>query len=146
MTDLFGIDPGLAVLSECSECPPAQRIACVDRAHRPYRYQLERSWLPDGPRACWIMLNPSTATAEMNDPTIGRCVRFSSLWGMAGLTVVNLHAWRAVRVNDRTCVAHRGWMTEDQLRDVASVLNEIVNSGVERPRIFPAGPDMEGGA
>lgn len=42
----------------------------------------------------WIMLNPSTADATTDDPTIRRCTAFSKAWGYGGLTVVNLYAAR----------------------------------------------------
>lgn len=60
-----------------------------------YRYSLTRQWT-DGHRfATWIMLNPSTADAEVDDPTIRRCIGFSKSWGYAGLEVVNLYGYRA---------------------------------------------------
>ena len=70
----------------------ARQSAVIDPTGR-YRYSLIREWA-SGPWACWIMLNPSTADAEVDDPTIRRCVGFSRSWGFDGLEVVNLFAFR----------------------------------------------------
>ena len=59
-----------------------------------YRYTLTRKW-GDGPTVLWVMLNPSTADAENNDPTIRRCVGFSQREGFGSLIVENLYAYRA---------------------------------------------------
>lgn len=59
-----------------------------------YRYWLERTW-GTGPRMGFIMLNPSTADAEIDDPTIRRCIGFAKREGCGGLAVVNVFAFRA---------------------------------------------------
>lgn len=62
-----------------------------------YRYDLTRNW-PDnrGTRTvAWIGLNPSTATAEVNDPTLHRCIHFSKRWGFDRLVMLNLFALRS---------------------------------------------------
>lgn len=59
-----------------------------------YRYWLTRTWGTLRP-ACFIMLNPSTADASVDDPTIRRCIGFAKAWGCSGITVVNLFAFRA---------------------------------------------------
>lgn len=60
-----------------------------------YRYRLEREWGDSGAAVAFIMLNPSTADATVDDPTIRRCIRFAQDWGYAKLIVGNLYALRA---------------------------------------------------
>jgi hypothetical protein len=59
-----------------------------------YRYRLTRKW-SDGPSVAFLMLNPSTADAEKNDPTVERCHRRAVDMGFGALTVINLFAFRA---------------------------------------------------
>ena len=61
---------------------------------RVYRYLLTRRW-GTVPAMVWIMLNPSTADAFAEDPTIRRCLIFAHREGCGGLTVVNLFALRS---------------------------------------------------
>ncbi len=60
-----------------------------------YRYELRRVWDLKKPQVVWIMLNPSTADANQDDPTIRKVYGFSKRWGAGGFTVVNLFAYRA---------------------------------------------------
>lgn len=63
-----------------------------------YRYVLERTWQielgRDRGRCLFVMLNPSTADALKDDPTIRRCIGFARDWGFSSLAVVNLFAYR----------------------------------------------------
>lgn len=69
--------------------------AAIISADGHYRYSLERYW-GDGDRfALFIMLNPSTADASEDDPTIRRCMGFAGREGCDGLLVWNLYALRA---------------------------------------------------
>jgi hypothetical protein len=83
---------GTATLSDCGR----------------YRYTLTRTW-GIGPRVLMILLNPSTATGEVDDPTQLRGVRqaqaieldgFKFKWGdvdcgYGSMEFVNLFAWRS---------------------------------------------------
>lgn len=60
-----------------------------------YRYALFRAWEEAKPTVAWIMLNPSTADAEVDDPTIRKCINISKACGFGSLVVANLFAWRA---------------------------------------------------
>lgn len=60
-----------------------------------YRYKLMREWDDAKPRVTFVMLNPSTADAKIDDPTIRRCLGFARRWDMGSLCVLNLFAYRA---------------------------------------------------
>ena len=59
-----------------------------------YRYALTRVWQPQGRKAVFIMLNPSTATEVQNDPTVERCERRARALGFGAFRVTNIFAWR----------------------------------------------------
>jgi hypothetical protein len=60
-----------------------------------YRYRLWRVWDASKPKLCFVMLNPSTATHEVLDPTVSRCKKRAETLGYGGLEVVNLFALRS---------------------------------------------------
>ena len=60
-----------------------------------YRYLLTRVWNPDGQKALFVMLNPSTATELQNDPTVERCERRARALGFGAFRVTNIFAFRA---------------------------------------------------
>lgn len=63
-----------------------------------FRYILTRDWSVEGEplkTVVFVGLNPSTADAEIDDPTIRRCVGFAKAWGFNRLFMVNLFAFRA---------------------------------------------------
>lgn len=69
-----------------------------------YRYLLTRKWDATGKMLPVIGLNPSTATHEIDDPTIRRCIGFAKAWGYGGLVMLNLFAFRAT--DPKTMIAH----------------------------------------
>lgn len=86
MSDLFGYDTweGMSRSAGLSDCGL-------------YRYWLRRSWKRggNGKVVCFVMLNPSTADALIDDPTIKKCIGFMKAWGYSVLDVRNLFAFRA---------------------------------------------------
>ena len=62
-----------------------------------YRYTLSRRWDRSKPAVMFIMLNPSTADARQDDPTITRCIAYAKAWDYGELLVGNLFAWRSPR-------------------------------------------------
>lgn len=62
---------------------------------RTHRYLLIRTWEQQAKRLVWVMLNPSTASAEADDPTIRRVTAFTRREDYGALAVVNLFGLRA---------------------------------------------------
>lgn len=60
-----------------------------------YRYRLTRDWSAGNLKSItYVMLNPSTADALVDDPTIRRCIGFALGWNFTRVDVVNLFAFR----------------------------------------------------
>lgn len=84
-----------AVISECGK----------------YRFQLTRNWWEEGKglgTCLFVMLNPSTADADHDDPTIRRCIAFAKSWGYDQLKVANLLPYRATDPMDLLEALHNG--------------------------------------
>lgn len=63
-----------------------------------YRYSLTRNWAHENESIKTLMivgLNPSTADATLDDPTIRRCIGFAKSFGMNQLIMTNLFAFRS---------------------------------------------------
>lgn len=85
MSDLFGH----------SDTGTIERSAVIKGPDDCYRYELRRVWDARRPLLVVCMLNPSTADALRDDPTILALIHFAKLWGYGGLLIVNLNAYRA---------------------------------------------------
>lgn len=55
----------------------------------------EETWGQVNETCLFVMLNPSTADATEDDPTIRRCRAFATLWGFGRIAVANVFAYRA---------------------------------------------------
>ena len=92
-----------------------------------YRYVLRRAWAPSGDRALICMLNPSTADALDDDPTIRRCIGLTRDLGFTGFTVVNLFALRAT---DPKEMLGRGAWAIGGTRNIETWHSEIAGASV----------------
>lgn len=114
-----------------------------------YRWSLHRWWAP-GPTVLWVMLNPSTADACRDDPTIRRCIGFSHRWGFGGLAVVNLFGLRstdpaALLVDDDPVGADNDTVLEQLVMQVSLVVAAWGAHPISRTRAALVRP-MLGGA
>ncbi len=65
-----------------------------------YRLLLSREF-PDGRgTALWIGMNPSTAAADVDDPTVRRESDYTRAWGYRRFVKANVMDWRATRPQD----------------------------------------------
>lgn len=79
-----------------TERPTPREMSAVISDCGKYRYHLHRH-IGIGGRGscCFVMLNPSTADAMQDDPTIRRCIGYAKNLGCDSLEVVNLFAYRS---------------------------------------------------
>lgn len=101
-----------------------------------YRYHLWREWDQSRPPVTFVMLNPSSADADRDDPTILRCIGFARGWGYGRLEVVNLFAWRAASPRDLfSAIAPEGPANREYLARVAGATRVLAwgNHGRRAP-------------
>lgn len=81
------------MIEKCSKHNGESRLVRFSDCEK-YRYLLQIVWDESLSRAQFIGLNPSTATEMEDDPTIRRIKGFARDWGMGGVMMTNLFAWR----------------------------------------------------
>lgn len=92
------------------------------------------------PLSCvFVMLNPSTADGDQDDPTIRRCVSFAKAWGYDRMEVVNLFAWRST--DPRAVLA----MTGGKLDPVGTANRAFVHRAIERAGMIVCAWGAHGG-
>ncbi len=103
---------------------PQGAVFSRDRAHRYLLWrrlgagpEREPDRADDAP-CLFIMLNPSTADARRNDPTIRRCIGYATDWGHRRLLIANLFGFRATfpadlkRADDPVGPGNDGWIRQ----------------------------------
>ena len=92
-----------------------------------YRFTLWRVWDESLPRVAFVGLNPSTADATQDDPTIRRCRGFAMSHGFGAFTMLNLWAYRATDPkNLPAVVTNEEEINADCIARVASGVARVV--------------------
>lgn len=91
-----------------------------------YRYSLTRIWDSTVNALGVVMLNPSTADASKDDPTIRRCIGFAKRDGYGGIHVCNLFAYRATKPADLMRATGRVGSHNDHALDTMFMLRPTV--------------------
>ena len=95
------------------------KSAVISKCHA-YRYRLTRHWNASKYALPFVMLNPSTADASIDDPTIRRCMAFAMRENAGGIIVSNLYAFRATSPADmQDAIDPSGPLNESYLRQLA---------------------------
>lgn len=79
-----------------------------------WRYRLWRRWDTGRPGSTFVLLNPSTANARTDDPTVRRVIGLARGWGFGSLELVNLFALRATSPDDLVGAADPVGPSNDQ--------------------------------
>lgn len=92
-----------------------------------YRFKLWRNWGDGtGKGVCmFVMLNPSIADAEQDDPTISRCIGFAKSWGYDSLYVGNLLPYRATNPDELEAAMKSG--VDPMFTENLGHLSEMMN-------------------
>ncbi|MEE4190381.1 MAG: DUF1643 domain-containing protein [Halieaceae bacterium] len=94
---------------------------------RRYRYALWRIWDRERPAVMFIGLNPSTADAKIDDPTLVRCMGFARDWGYGGVYTANLFAFRATDPRDmKAANAPIGRDNDRVILDLAARVDKVI--------------------
>lgn len=94
-----------------------------------HRLSLYRNWTSGKGTLGWVMLNPSTADFEIDDPTIRRCIGFAKRWGFSGIHVCNLFTRRATKPKELhglkpSELNHE--IADDRIRDLVGRCSRVV--------------------
>lgn len=102
-----------------------------------YRYFLSRNWDKGGKKVAFIGLNPSTADATNDDPTIRRCIQFAKDWGGSSLWMINLFAYRSTKPSALSVTPDPIGVDNDKwIEDVVSDADIVVAAWGNHGKLF----------
>ena len=80
---------------ELSANKNGSKSGAIISADEKYRYRLWRVWAENLATMVFVLQNPSTASADTDDPTIRKCIGFAKQAGFGSIIVMNVFAYRA---------------------------------------------------
>lgn len=102
-----------------------------------YRYTLSRRWDSGDLQVVYVALNPSTADASQDDPTIRRMRFFAERALNSSMVIVNLFALRATNPRELWAVSHAERVGPENLQHLRSQAQRARRTG--EPVIFAFG-------
>lgn len=102
-----------------------------------YRYKLWRIWDESLPCVLFIGLNPSTADANIDDPTIRKCIALTKNWGYGGFYMGNLFGFRSTKPENLISASDPiGKCNDTALNEMAQKAEIIVAAWGNKGRLF----------
>ncbi|WP_026180181.1 DUF1643 domain-containing protein [Hahella ganghwensis] len=92
-------------------------------ACRNHRYTLSRTWSDTGPLFGYFGINPSTADANIDDPTVRKWIGFTQHFGGRGFIVGNVFSYRTPNVRDLIPFANHENLTND--RHIEQIIEKV---------------------
>lgn len=89
-----------------------------------YRYRLDRDVQQEGLVFAFFGVNPSTADASINDPTVRKWIGFSERNGVKRFIVGNVFSYRATDVNDLRSMVSSGAQGDEHHQYLAEIIAE----------------------
>lgn len=120
------------------------RGAVIAGRENEWRYELGRTWDLKKPILVVCMLNPSTADAERDDPTIKTLIHFATLWGYGGLRIINLFALRTSKPVELVATEDR--FGPENARYLAEAMTFAAQNGGKLLVAWGNGGDLDGRA
>lgn len=112
-----------------------------------YRYYLTRTWnkiendvrIEPLKTVMFLMMNPSTATEHVDDPTVRKCRVMANSWGYNSLIIANIMAYRATNPKDLLTVNDP--VGPYNLKTIEYLLNgQMLTGGIPMGGIFNKNP------
>ncbi len=100
-----------------------------------YRYTLARIWDGMKPSILFVLLNPSTADAQQDDPTNRKCMYWAMRNGYGMLTFCNLFAWRSPYPK----------VMKAQPEPIGPANDEVIHEMIKSHKVVVAGWGNDGG-